>query len=167
MFKISFEYDLFNNDPKKRKKIKGITITHGYNCLSSCWCDCQAKCKYKSKYTFHNFSVNVHRFFEYRLHIKLPHLIYIQRKSVDLSGTTKCPFKKGRRYTCWDCKYTDGQIHGYCLNKKYINSTIEERKCNDSNWKSPGRCKFFEKGEFADSWDRKTGEHIFEYEGVM
>ena len=66
-------------------------------------------CKYgKSFYKLHNFSVELHRFFEYRLHIKLPYLIYVDKKWKRLSGTDKCPYNKSRNYTCWDCKYQAG-----------------------------------------------------------
>ena len=38
-------------------------------------------CKYeKSFYKLHNFSVELHRFFAYRFHIKLPYLIYVNKK---------------------------------------------------------------------------------------
>jgi len=160
VFKISFTRDLLNDDPKKRKRITGIDIRHGYNCRASTWCNCSNKCKHKSNYKFHNWSVRVHRFFEYKLHIKLPHLLYIGKHSVDLSGTTKCPFNKSRYYTCWDCKYSDCDPDGVCLNEERNNTPVEERKIIDPDWGEYGKCKFFEKSEWADNWDRNTGERI-------
>ena len=76
-----------------------LHITIGYECGDGCYCDKYKKCKYKSKWhKFHNISVKIHKFFEYRLHIKLPHLIYIDQKWERLSGTDKCPFHKSRFY---------------------------------------------------------------------
>jgi len=162
MFEIFFDRDIMNNDPKKRNRIKGIVIRHDYYCYSSCWCDCRDKCKYsKGGFRFHNFSVAVHRFFEYRLHIKLPYLLHISKLHTDLSGTTTCPFNKTRRYTCWDCEYSDGNIDGMCLNEERNNTPIKERECNDPVWGNHGKCKFFEKTEWTDDWDEETGKHIF------
>jgi hypothetical protein len=164
MFKISFVHDLFNNDPTKRKRIIGIRITHGYHCSISYCCDCGRKCKYRKGFKFHNWSVSVHRFFEYRLHIKLPHLLYINKEYTDLSGTTKCPFKKERRYTCFDCKYHGGfdeYMKGLCANKEYIRLNKEGRAI-EHNVPGQSYCKFFEKSEWADRWDKNTGERIFD-----
>lgn len=160
MIKIFFTHDILNRDPEKRKKITGIMILHGYHCMNSCYCDCALKCKYRKGYKFHNWSVAVHRFFEYKLHIKLPHFLYINKKSTDLSGTTKCPFKKERMYSCYDCKYQHGMdeyMHGLCNNKQYGNASYEESR-HPTN---PCVCKFFEKNEYADNWDRNTGEKIW------
>lgn len=60
-----------------------IHITIGYDCGDSCYCDKAKICKHRGRYKFHNFSVSLHTFFEYRLHIKLPYLIYIGRKWKD------------------------------------------------------------------------------------
>lgn len=161
MFKISFAHDILNPDPKLRKKITAIVITYGYACNDSRYCNCQRKCKYSNGgYWFHNLSCKIHLFFEYRLHIKLPHLLYIGKKHTSLSGTTKCPFHKSRHYTCWDCKYSDGQVHGSCLNEKYRKASYEESRTDDPEWNS-GKCKFFEKNEWADDWDKETGEMIY------
>jgi len=161
MFKISFSRDWLNDDPKKRKRIKGLHIEYGYYCLSCSSCDCMSKCKYKGGFKFHNWSVKVHRFFEYKLHIKLPHLLYISKHSVDLSGTTKCPFNKSRRYTCWDCQYCDGDPDGVCLNKERNETPVKERDFDDPDWGKYHRCKFFKKTPWADNWDKNTGERIF------
>ena len=165
MFKISFDRDLLNNDPKKRNKITGLIITCGYHCSNSFRCKCGSKCKYRKGFTFHNWSVGVHRFFEYRLHIKLPHLLYIQRQYTDLSGTTKCPFQMERIYTCFDCKYHAGfdeYMKGICGNKER-HRLVEERKWEELDVPDvPYRCKLFEKREWADKFDKNTGETLFD-----
>lgn len=148
MFKISFN------------KPHSITITHGYNCIDSTHCDCRSKCKHRSNYTFHNWSVRVHRFFEYRLHIKLPYFLYIGKKRAHLSGTTRCPYGKSRLYTCWDCRYCDGDPDGVCLNQKMATATKEELKVVDPEWGEYHRCGLFEKTPWADKYDKNTGEII-------
>lgn len=151
MFKISFS------------KPHNINITHGYNCLDGTYCDCRSKCKHRSGYKFHNWSVNLHRFFEYRLHIKLPHFLYIGKQNAWLSGTTKCPFKKPRRYTCNHCKFQGGydeDFNGLCSNKEYIQLNKEGRS-KEHNVEGQSYCKFFEKDEWADKYDKDTGETIW------
>lgn len=105
-------------------------------------------------FKFHNWSVNIHRFFEYHFHIKLPHLIYINKEYTDLSGTTKCPFHKSRYYTCWDCKHQRGL--------EECNIPYKERKRIEQpdEW-GCGRCGSFEKSKFADNWDKNTGKIIY------
>lgn len=153
MFKISFM-----NYTHMDQKMKYIDIEHGYDCRSHSYCKYRTKCKYHSKYRFHNWSVAVHRFFEFHFHIKLPHWLCIHKKYVDFSGTSKCPFHTSRRYTCWDCKYTSGQIDGECLHPLYASTPLEELKVKDDpNWEG-GRCSLFEKNEWADQWDKDTGE---------
>ena len=136
-----------------------LSIKHGYHCSSSCWCD-KRKCKYRKGFKFHNFSVNVHRFFNYHFNINLPHLLYINRRYTDLSGTTKCPYGKSRFYTCYDCKYC-----GYdrsCNNPKYSTATYEELiDFIDDDWNRHCRCNLFEKSDYADAWDRDTGERVY------
>lgn len=164
MFKISFVRDLLNNDPKERNKITGIKITHGYHCSISYCCDCGRKCKYRKGFKFHNWSVSVHRFFEYRLNIKLPHWLYINKEYTDLSGTTKCPFKKERRYTCFDCKYHAGfdeYMNGLCGNKER-HHLIKEGRYDECDVPDKAYCKFFEKSEWADKWDKNTGEKLYD-----
>lgn len=164
MIKIFFTHDILNRDPEKRKKITGIMILHGYHCMNSCYCDCASKCKYRKGYKFHNWSVAVRRFFEYKLHIKLPHLLYINKKSTDLSGTTKCPFKKERMYSCHNCKYHSGfdeYMKGLCGNQER-NRLNKEGKWREHYLPGELRCKFFEKNEYADNWDRNTGERIWD-----
>lgn len=164
MFKISFIHDLCNTDPEKRKKITGIQITHGYHCSQSYCCDCGKKCKYRKGFKFHNWSVKVHRFFQWHLHIKLPHLLYINKKYTDLSGTTKCPFKKERKYHCIDCKYHDGYdeyMNGLCGNKEY-RRLGREGKGGELYVQGQHYCKLFEKNEWADKWDKNTGETIYD-----
>lgn len=152
MFKISFS------------KPHQITITHGYNCIDVFNCDCGYKCKYRSNYNFHNWRVRVHRFFEYRLHIKLPYFLYISRESARLSGTTKCPFKIPRKYTCSDCKYHDGydeDLNGLCNNEEYI-SLNKEGRAMEHYIEGEEHCKFFDKNEWADKYDKNTGEIIWD-----
>ena len=149
MFKVFFYKD------------SGLIITCGYECGNSSSCDCAHKCKYNSNHKFHNWSVAVHRFFEYRLHIKLPHLIYFNKEWVKLSGTTKCPHGKSRLYTCWDCKYCDGDPDGVCLNPKKTTTPIEELKVKDPDWGEHHRCSLFNKREWADKYDKNTGKIIW------
>lgn len=158
MIKISLYRDLMSDDPKK---IKSIIITHWYYCGISCYCDHGRKCKYRKNYTFHNLSVRIHLFFEYRLHIKLPHLIYISKEYTDLSGTSKCPCHKSRFYTCTECKYSCGVIDGVCTNKKRETATPEELECKDPDWGSHMKCGLFEKTSWADDWDKDTGKYIY------
>lgn len=152
MFKVSFD------------KPHNITITHRYNCMDGIECDCRSKCKHRGGYKFHNWSVSVHRFFEYRLHIKLPHLLYICKKDAHLSGTTKCPFNKPRRYTCSHCKFQGGydeDFNGLCSNEEYIRLNKEGRS-KEHNVEGQSYCKFFEKDEWADKYDKDTGETIWD-----
>ena len=164
MFEISFMHDLLKDTPEERKKITGIKITCGYQCRSACYCDCAKKCKYRKGFPFSNWYVSIRRFFEYQLHIKLPYWLFITKTYTDLSGTTKCPFKKERRYTCFDCKSHGGfdeYMNGLCANKEYIRLNKEGRA---SEHYVPGQsyCKFFEKSEWADKWNKNTGERIFD-----
>lgn len=164
MFKVSLSRDLFNKDPEKRNKITGIRITHGYQCSSACCCDCASKCKYRKGFKFHNWSVGVHRFFEYKLHIKLPHWLYINKHWTDLSGTTKCPFKKERRYSCHNCKYQAGydiDCKGICGNKERYR-LIEEGRGMELYIQGQYHCKLFEKNEWADKYNKDTGEKIWD-----
>ena len=142
-------------------KFHWITITHGYYCLDSSSCDCRDKCKHSRGFKFHNWSVDVHRFFQYRLHIKLPHILYIGKKDAWLSGTTKCPYGKSRKYTCWQCNYCDGDPDGVCLNPKKATATKEELKVVDPEWGEHHRCGLFEKTPWADNYDKDTGETIW------
>lgn len=145
MIEFHLNRDIFNKDPTKRKKITGLTIFYGIDCLDGCWCNCAQKCKYrKGGYWYHNWSVRLHTFFEYKLNIKLPHLLYLGKRSERLSGTSKCPFHKSKHLTCWDCKYAIGMDR--CTNEKYHNASYEESKSDDPDWPY-GKCKFFEKRE--------------------
>ena len=153
---IVFVRDWMNKDPAKRKKIKGINILVGYHCLSSCWCDCGRKCKYRGRYKLHNLKVRINRFLYDKFRLHLPNLIYFSQHSVDLSGTEKCPFKKERMYTCWDCEYHYGMDN--CSSEEYRNASYEESRHPTLD----RACKFFEKNEYADKWDKKTGERIYE-----
>jgi hypothetical protein len=161
MFKVRFFRDWLNYDPKLRKKIKGLHIEIGYRCQVACYCDCASKCKYKGSWKWHNFWVEVSRFFYRKFKIHWHNPIYITRHSVDLSGTPKCPFKKERMYHCTDCKYQAGYdeyCKGLCGNPEYHNASWKESK-HPTN---PRICKFFEKNEWADAWDKNTGEIIYD-----
>ena len=166
MFRILFTHDILADTPKERKKINGIVIECGYHCYIACSCDCGHKCKYrKSFYRIHNFTAAIHRFFQYKLHIKLPYLIYLQKQSNDMSGTTMCPFKKPRRHTCHTCKYCGGideNVDTICINKDLINSH------KDGRWKEThiddetrANCIYFDPVDYADEFDKKTGGWIY------
>lgn len=162
MFKIIWSRDVFADTPEKRNKIRGIHIFCGYHCYIAYDCDCGRKCKYRKNFTkLHNFSVRIHRFFEYRLHIKLPHLLYISKDSNDMSGTILCPFKKPRRYTCYDCKScagVDENIDTICINKERRKLFEEKRgkeAYNDDYTRA--HCEFFDKVDYADDYDKRTG----------
>lgn len=159
MFKIHI-----NRENIDTGKIKGITITHGYYCRKAYCCNCGKKCKYRKNFTYHNFSVSVHRFFEYRLHIKLPHLLYIHKFSTDLSGTTRCPFGKSRAYSCHDCVHCGGELLRDCFHPERSKMSLEEIKktseVDDKDWGNL-RCTLFEKTSWADNYDKDTGKMKF------
>lgn len=163
MFKIQFIHNMMGKTPEERKKITGINIIHGYNCADYYYCDCANKCKYKPKYTFHNWDVAVHRFFEQKLHIKLPHWLYVERWRANLSGTTTCPFNQPRIYTCYQCKYQagyDSDLNGICGNEER-NRLNREGKGSEISEFGKGRCKLFEKADWADKYDKETGEMLW------
>lgn len=128
-----------------------IHIKIGYKCGDGLHCDKYRKCKYRAKwYKLHNISVDIHRFFEYRLHIKLPHLISIGQNWVRLSGTNKCPFHKSRYYDCYDCKYIGGSLLRDCTCKERNETPYKERLYIENEW---GRaCGYFEKCNWADNY---------------
>lgn len=153
MIRFSFYRDISNPDPKKHKRIKGLIITIGRRCISSCYCDKASKCRYRSNFQFDNYIVRLRNWIFWKFHIRVPQIIFIGKRDVDLSGTTKCPFQKPRRYTCWDCEHSYGME----------NCRIEwqYRKDNpDKDWKHD-RCGSYEPNKYADCWDRKTGERIY------
>lgn len=124
-----------------------IHITIGCECGDRLDCDKSKKCKYgKVTHRLHNLSVNIHRFFQYRFHIKLPYLVYINRKYKRLSGTNKCPYKKSRNYTCYDCKFH----HGI----ETCKISISDRKENipEDGWSKHSKCGSFDKAEWADEY---------------
>lgn len=147
------------------RKIKGLVIHYGYACNVSYKCDCAQKCKYRySRKSFARYYTSavmeIRRFFEYKLKIKLPYLLFIGHTNRDLSGTAKCPFNKSRCYTCWVCKYSYGDRG--CSNEDYRKSDWKTANdFEDPDWHQQGRCKFFEKTEWADKYDKETGEDIF------
>lgn len=161
MFKVRFFHDLLNDDPKLRKKIKGLHVEIGYNCSNGCYCDCGYKCKHRSNYKWHNFWVEVSLFLRRKFNIDWHNPIYITKHYVDLSGTSKCPFKKERMYHCIHCKYQAGYdeyMKGLCSNKGHRDTPWRERR-HPTN---PQICKFFEKNEWADKYDKDTGETIYD-----
>lgn len=156
MRNVVFYRDFMNPDPAKRKKIKGITFLIGCHCLSSCWCEHGRKCKYKLRCRHHNLKVRLNNFLYYNFKFKLPSLIYITQHAVDLSGTEKCPFKMERMYSCWDCTHHYGMDN--CSSEEYRNASYEESRHPTLKL----ACKFFEKNEYADKWDKKTGERMYD-----
>lgn len=131
-----------------------LIITCGIDCGDKCNCHHYKECKYKSSYKFHNFSVGVHRFFEYKLHIKLPRLpIYINREWMRLSGTEKCPFNMPRKYTCYDCEYVGEYMFEDCTCKGRNDTPYKEQKRNAPDiWHKYGQCGYFKKCVWADDW---------------
>lgn len=163
MFKIHFMHNMMGETPEERNKITGICIICGYECWDNQYCDCANKCKYKPRFTFHNWSVAVRRFFERKLHIKLPCWLYINKQHTYLSGTTKCPYHKERIYTCGHCKYQAGydeNLEGLCGNEERLRLGREGRMAEISDY-GKGRCKLFEKADWADKYDKKTGEILW------
>ena len=140
MFKITINRDPIPHSECESKGHLTIRIKTGYTCGDITNCEFGNICKHKSSYRFHNFSVSLHRFFEYKLHTKLPHLIYISRKWERLSGTRLCPYNHERIYTCWDCSHQIG------LEECEID--YKDRK----PYEKSGRCGSFEKCEWADDY---------------
>lgn len=130
-----------------------LYITIGYECGDALHCDKRKKCKYRAKwYKLNNISVGIHRFFKFKLHIKLPYLIHIRQKFVRLSGTDKCPYHKSRFYDCYDCKYVCGELLRECSCKERINTPYKER-IHDVDVEDWGkRCAYFEKCDWADNY---------------
>ena len=166
MLKIFWNRNILGNTPEERKKITGLCITCGYHCYISCRCDCGKKCKYRKNFTgIRNLSVRIHRFFEYRLKIKLPYWISLIKESNDMSGTTMCPYNKPRRHTCYDCKHCAGVDEDFdtiCNNEDSINLSKEGRwwkECRIDD-ETRANCKFFEPVEYADDYNPKTGSVI-------
>ena len=131
-----------------------LIITCGIDCGDRTNCPHYRECKYKSSYKFHNFSVDIHRFFEYGLHIKLPRLpICINREWLRLSGTDKCPYKMPRNYTCYDCEYGSEILLRDCICEERTNTPYEEQKrCDPDIWHKYGQCGYFKKCAWADDW---------------
>lgn len=160
-FKIIPIPDFNNPDKELQKKTKYYKIEIGYNCSNSCVCDCRDKCRYNAKYTWHNFIVSIRRFFYRKFNIELGRLpFYFERHYTDLSGTTTCPFKKERMYSCIHCSYHAGfdeYMKGLCSNKERTDSTWKDTQ----HPSQPVVCKYFKKNNFADNYDKKTGDMIF------
>lgn len=132
-----------------------IHIIIGYKCGDGIHCDKYNQCKYKAKWNkLHNISVKIHRFFEYRLHIKLPHLLYINQKWERLSGTDKCPFNKSRYYSCYDCKFVSGSLLRDCSCEERNNTPYNERSVIETEWGK--QCGYFEKCKWADDYLKRS-----------
>ena len=130
-----------------------IHINMGYECGDALDCDMRKKCKYRAKwYKFNNMLVDIHSFFEYRLHIKLPHLIYIGQRWKRLSGTNKCPYHKSRYYDCHDCKYVGGELLRTCYCSERTNTYYKNRKPDIETEDWGKRCAYFEKCDWADDY---------------
>lgn len=130
-----------------------LHIRIGYECGDRLNCDMCQKCKYKAKwYKLHNMSVAIHRFFEYKLHIKLPHLICISSKWERFSGTSKCPYHKSRNYTCYDCEYLCGEFLRECGCKERNETPYKERPVVENTWDKP--CAYFKKCSWADDYKK-------------
>lgn len=136
----------------------GLHIEYGYECRHIN-CQCRSDCKYGKGNSLGNCLVKIRRWFEYKLNIKIPARLYVSKRFTDLSGTTKCPFKVKRHYTCIHCKYHGGfdkNMDGICTNKKYINDPMAYSQFG------VGHCTLFEKMKWADNYDKKTGEMIYD-----
>lgn len=134
----------FHQDLGGVKRVVHINI--GYECGDALHCDMRKKCKYRAKwYKFHNMSVEIHRFFEYRLHIKLPHLLCISQKWERLSGTRRCPYHKSKYYSCYDCKHVCGELLRECNCNSRVDTSYENRlpDVDTEDWGK--RCAYFEK----------------------
>lgn len=141
------------------KKVSGIEICCGKYCLNSCWCKHGNKCKYHKGFGWHNFCVNFNRFFYYHFHLDIHIPLYIRKFESDFSGTSVCPYHTERMYSCWDCKYCGGGED--CTNKKRY-ELIKSGKIDEvSGDFGDGKCKLFELSDYGKSWDKKTGERIF------
>lgn len=158
-FKIFFNHNLMAKTEKERKKITGIIIKHGYHCLIAYKCPNGNKCIYRKAFVFHNWSVKVHRFFQYYLKIKLPHLIYIGKFSTDLSGTITCPYGMPREENCWRCKYSG--VEENCENKERQKLWKEGKHKEYEHPNNHYICKFFERDENFYNYNKVNGEIIF------
>lgn len=155
MFRILFYRDIMNPDPKKRKRIKGLIINIGRRCLSSCWCDHAPKCRYNKGFRFNNMIVNFRRIIRLKFKIDLPQIIFIGPHDVDLSGTTKCSYKMPRRYTCWDCQ------NAYGMDNCRIPFRDRKPLIEETDGFSSQICGSYVPNNWADNWDRKTGERTY------
>lgn len=163
MFKIICTRDILADTPEERNKINGICIMHGYHCYQT-YCDHHYKCKYSKTSLMSKFLRKIRMFFQNKLHIKIP--IYITKCSTDLSGTTTCPFKVSRQYSCYNCTFQAGldeNYEGLCGNTEYIKQNREGRSHEHYVHGKP-YCKFFQKDKYADHYDKKTGQPLYDDE---
>lgn len=145
---------LYGKTLKERNKIRGLYISYGTACTFS-RCENRDKCKYGYK-PFQKWLNNIH--------MKTDHKIIVDRPRENLSGTTKCPFNEPRVYSCFDCKYHGGYdeyMKGLCSNEERyaLNKAKRSRETMSDDEHIP--CKFFEKNEYADKFDKRTGEYIY------
>ena len=101
-----------------RSKEFGYHVVMGSYCASNCNCKYRKRCPYKESFKRHNFSVRIHDFFQYKLHIKLPYSrIHFSKHRREYSGTKKCPFGTTVETGCYKCKNccgTDECCHLLC-----------------------------------------------------
>lgn len=133
-------------------------INIGYECGDGTHCDKYKQCKYRARWhKLHNLKVNIHRFFEYKLHIKLPYLISIGQNWVRLSGTDKCPFHKSRNYTCYDCAY-NMSFDEACSCKERVETPYDKRLPDVPVDGWDDMCPYFNKCDWADNYTQKMKE---------
>lgn len=151
LFKLgNFEIDYIKKSARLGINHNFIRIQTGLECGDRLKCSYREKCKkYANRsYILHNMKVDIRDFFEYRLHIKLPHIpIYVEKKYARLSGTKSCPFNLPRNYTCYDCKWIGGDMLRDCLSPR-----TDPKEYPPDEWHRNGQCKYFEKCSWADDY---------------
>ena len=77
--KIMLSRDWFNEDPSKRRRVRGLIIEIGYRCTCSMECPHYYECKYRGKWRFHNRMVDFARWMNQKFNIKFHSPIYLQQ----------------------------------------------------------------------------------------
>lgn len=135
----------------KKQKMKLHCINHYY-------CEYNNICEYnRTKQKMYKIRKRLRDFLVFKFGI---HLGSLESKWIyrDLSGTTICHHHVSRNYSCFDCKYSrcdTVEIEMCCTNEDYINN-----KFSESNIPGKRHCKFFSKDEYADDYNKETGEYI-------
>lgn len=117
-------------------------ICIGHECWDSIDCDMRKQCKYRVRTSWlRNLNVRIRSFFQYRLHIKLPHLpFFVTKHAEHYSGSSHCPFHKSRHWTCIECKHAVGW--------ETCDVPYEDRgNAPLFNWEVP--CERFEKADWV------------------